>query len=137
MANSTTLYQLPDGRMAVDVTENKTLAAKDCGVVQNVITDDITITLPATVVGYSYNIRNGGDNSSGTPTRSSADESCLVTVSPNASDKIMGCELTAADDKDLLNTEATSKVGDEVQLVADGADGWYITQLKGTWARQS
>lgn len=136
MANSTTLFTLPDGRIAVDVTENKTLGATDCGIVQNVISDAITVTLPATVVGYAYTVRNGGDNASGTPTRSGAAGSCLVTVSPNASDKIAGLGVAAVDDKDYLNTKATSKVGDEVSLVGDGVNGWMVTNMKGTWAQQ-
>jgi hypothetical protein len=122
--------------MAVDVTENKTLAIKDCGVVQNVIADAIAITLPATVVGYDYTIRNGGDNASGTPTRAGADGSAIVTVSPNSSDLIAGMEVTAADDKDFINTKATSKVGDELHLIGDGTNGWKVVGVKGIWAKE-
>lgn len=137
MANSTTLFTLPDGRMAVDVTENKTLAIKDCGVVQNVITDGLTITLPSTVVGYRYILRNGGDNASGTPTRSGGDASVAVTVSPAAADLIAGMEVTAADNKDFVNTKATAKVGDELELVGDGTNGWNVTGVKGIWAKEA
>lgn len=135
MANSTTLYTLPDGRRAVDVTENKTLAIKDCGVVQNVITDDLTITLPATVVGYHYTVRNGGDNASGTPTRAGADGSMIVTIAPNASDLVGGMELTASDADSINNTQATSKVGDEITLIGNGTTGWNIAEVKGIWAQ--
>lgn len=135
MANSTTLYQLPDGRMAVDVTENKTLAAKDCGVVQNVITDALNITLPATVVGYNFTVRNGGDNASNTPTRSGSDFSTIVKITPNASDYIAGIELTASDADSINNTKATARVGDEISLIADGANGYFVSNLKGTWAQ--
>ena len=135
MANSTTLFQLPDGRMAVDVTEAKTLAAKDCGVVQNVIADALNITLPATVVGYNFTLRNGGDNASGTPTRSGADGSAIVKITPNASDYIAGLELTESDADSINNTKATAKVGDEISLIADGVNGWFVSNLKGTWAQ--
>lgn len=137
MANSTTLFRLPDGRMAVDVTENKTLALKDCGVVQNVIADALTLTLPSTVVGYNFTARNGGDNASGTPTRSGADGTVAVTVSPAAADLIAGMEVTAADNKDFVNTKATSKVGDEITLVGDGVNGWMAVNVKGTWAKEA
>lgn len=137
MANSTTLFQLPDGRMAVDVTENKTLAIKDCGVVQNVITDGLTLTLPATVVGYRFNFRNGGVKATNGPTRSGSDGTVAVTVSPNAADLIAGMEVTAADNKDFVNTKATSKVGDELELVGDGTNGWNVTQVKGIWAKEA
>ena len=139
MANpaNTTAYRLPDGRLAVNVTENKTLAIEDQGYVQNVITDAITITLPSTVVGYSYNVRNGGDAPSGAPAGAVADGSVLVTVSPAALDLIAGNGFTAADDKDALNTKATSQVGDEISILGNGTTGWNISEIRGIWARQA
>lgn len=135
MANSTTLYQLPDGRMAVDVTENKTLAIKDCGVVQNVITDGLNITLPSTVVGYSYTVRNGGVPKTSAAAGTGDDFSAIVKITPNASDLIAGMELTASDADSINNTKATARVGDEIQLVGDGTNGWNIVGVKGTWAQ--
>lgn len=137
MANSTTLYTGSDGRIQVDVTENKTLALADNGIVQNVITDAITITLPATTAGAAFTIRNGGVPKTGAPTGTGDNGSCLVTVSPNASDQIAGLAFTAADDKDALNTKATANVGDEITLIGDGTNGWNVLRVKGTWARQS
>lgn len=138
MANSTTLYVGADGRTQVDVTENKTLALTDCGIVQNVITDGITVTLPATSAGASFTVRNGGvPASSSVGMGTGSDFSCLVTISPNASDKIQGNAITAADDKDLLNTKATARIGDEVTLIGDGTDGYNISRIKGVWARQA
>lgn len=137
MANSTTQYRLSDGRVALDVTENKTLDLAQCGIVQNVITDGITVTLPATSVGATFTIRNGGVPKTSGPAGTGDDFSCLVTVSPNSADKIQGLGYTAADDKDALNTKATARVGDEIVLVADGTDGWLVVRAKGIWARQS
>lgn len=135
MANSTTLYQLGDGRMAVDVTENKTLAIKDCGVVQNVITDGLNITLPATVVGYHYTLRNGGVKSTGGAAGTVSNGTAIVKITPGTSDLIAGMELTASDDDSINNTKATSKVGDEISIVGNGTTGWNITNVKGTWAQ--
>jgi hypothetical protein len=135
MANPTTLYTLNDGRLAVNVTENKTLAITDQGVVQNVITDGVVVTLPATVVGYNYTVRNGGDAPSGAPTGAGSDGSALVSVIPNASDLIAGMQLTASDADSIDNTKATSKVGDEISLVGNGTTGWNITNMRGTWAQ--
>lgn len=135
MANPTTLYTLPDGRLAVNVTENKTLAITDQGVVQNVITDGVVVTLPATVVGYHYTVRNGGDAPSGAPEGAVSDGSALVSVLPNASDLIAGMQLTASDADSINNTKATSKVGDEISLVGNGTTGWNITNMRGTWAQ--
>lgn len=139
MANSTTIYSLPDGRRAVDVTENKTLAITDQGIVQVVKTDAITVTLPATVVAYSFTIRNGGEkvNDSG-PFGAVSNGTVAVNVSPNASDLIAGGEIaTAADNKDYINTKATSVVGDEVTLVGNGTTGWNVTSQTGIWAREA
>lgn len=138
MANSTTIYVGSEGRNTLDVTENKTLDLTGCGIVQNVITDAITVTLPATTAGAYFIIRNGGvPASSSVGMGTGSDFSCLVTVAPNASDKIQGNSFTAADNKAALNTKATAKVGDEIHLVGDGTDGWLMTRVKGTWARQS
>lgn len=137
MANSTTLYTLNDGRIAVDVTEAKTLAITDQGVVQNVLTDAILVTLPATVVGYDFTIRNGGHAPTGAPAGAVSGGSVLVAVSPNSADLIAGMQVTAADDKDFLNTKATSKVGDELQLVGNGTTGWNVTRVKGIWAKEA
>lgn len=136
MANSTTLYVGDLGRTQVDVTENKTLALTDQGVIQNVITDAITITLPATAAGNSFWIRNGGvPASSAIGAGSGGDASVLVAIAPNASDKVQGLQFTAADNKSILNTKATSKVGDYLHIVGDGVDGYNIQHAKGVWAR--
>lgn len=139
MANpaNSTAYRLPDGRMAVNVSENKTLTVDDCGYVQNVITDAVVVTLPSTVAS-SFTVRNGGDAPSGAPTGSAADGSALVSVSPAETDKIMGGVTgTATDNKDLQNTKATSRVGDEVTLSGGHTDGWVVTEIKGQWTREA
>lgn len=120
-----TFTALKTGQQSETVDDNKTLDEGDCGVVQVVTVDAKVVTLPATVVGYSYTIMNGGE-----------DGAVLVTVSPNASDKIMGNGFTSADNKDALNTKATAKKGDYIKLVGDGADGWVVTEVVGVWARE-
>ena len=137
MANSTTLYVGDSGRTQVDVTEAKTLALSDNGIVQNVIADGITITLPATTAGANFIIRNGGvPASSSVGVGTGSDFSCLVTVAPNASDKIQGLAFSASDNKAALNTKATARVGDQINLIGDGTDGWNVGNgTKGIWAR--
>lgn len=109
------------------LSANKTLDAEDSGKLFWVDTDAFTITLPAIATGVNgFMIVNGG--SFGT---------VLVTVSPNASDMILGPDITGADDKDLLNTKATAKRGDYVVLGGNDADGYSVQALVGTWARQA
>lgn len=142
MANSTTLYFGPDGRTTVDVTENKTLVASDSGIVQNVITDAITVTLPASAaatVGATFIVRNGGVPKTGAPAGTGDDFSCLVKLAPGASDGISGLAFTAATNKAALNTKATARVGDELVVVGSGvtsAAAWFAQRAKGIWARE-
>lgn len=143
MANSTTVYRGQDGRMWVDVTENKSLVAADSGIVQNVLTDAITLTLPtsaAATVGATFIARNGGDNDANTPTGSGYNGSVLVTLAPVAADGITGNAFSASTNKAALNTKATAQVGDEIVVVGSGvtsAAAWFIQSVKGTWARQA
>lgn len=104
----------------------KTLDEGDNGVVQ-VVTVDSTITLPATVVGTTYIIMNGGEGST--------DGSITINVSPAALDKIMGNGFTSADDKDAINTNG--RYGDFIKLVGDGVNGWMVVESQGTWSRQA
>lgn len=120
--------QLPNGLGLTSeaVTGNKTLDEGDNGVVQ-VVTADATITLPATVVGTTYTIMNGGQGST--------DGTIAINVSPNASDKIMGNGFTSADNKDAVNTNG--KYGEYIKLVGDGVNGWMVVESQGTWTREA
>ena len=109
------------------VTESKTLNYGDSGKVFLVGTDALVITLPATKAGVRYTFVNSG-----------ADDAVLITVSPNASDKIMGTiaavSMSASDDGDLTNTKSGANKGDWCTIVGDGSDGWYIIGGDGVWA---
>lgn len=60
-----------------------------------------------------------------------------VTIDPNASDMILGPDITGADNKDLVCTKATQRRGDFVTLIAGDADGYMVQTLRGTWAREA
>lgn len=135
---------LPDGRLYVNVTAPKTLAATDVGVVQNVIGGG-TITLPSTAAGLDYTVRNGGSaiNASG-PVGAVQNATATVTVAPAAADAIAGNNFTAVVNKAAINTAAAgtataSKVGDEIEVVGTGTAGvtaWQISHILGLWTRQ-
>jgi hypothetical protein len=134
------MANLTDGRAYVDVSGNKTLTAADAGIVQNVIADAITITLPATANGLSYTVRNGGVKATGGPAGSVSDASVLVKLAPVAADGITGNGFTAAVNKAAQNTKTTSKVGDELTVDGNGTTGvtaWTAVAVKGTWAREA
>jgi hypothetical protein len=60
-----------------------------------------------------------------------------IQISPNASDKIQGPDLPGTDNKDLINTKATSRRGDFVKLATGDANGPLVTELRGTWATEA
>jgi uncharacterized protein YabE (DUF348 family) len=139
MANpaDTTAYALPDGRMAVNVTEAKTLAVTDQGYVQNVIYADGVVTLPATATAGQWTIRNGGVPVTSGPAGSGKNGN-KISVSPNASDSIAGLAGSEVDDKDAINTAATARVGDEITILNNGRTaGPSVIRLKGVWAREA
>jgi hypothetical protein len=87
--------------------------------------DAKTITLPATAAGLGpIAIINGG-----------ADAAVLITVQPNASDKIMGPDIAGVDNATRTNTKATAKHWDYIIIHPDIAgNGWEIQKMRGIWA---
>ena len=105
-----------------------TLTATDSGALVIVTGVDKVLTLPATVAGLVYTIVLAAAGLS---------DGTGLSISPNASDKIIGNGFTAADDKDAILAGSGDRAGDAITLVGDGVDGWYITGLTGTWTRQA
>jgi len=60
-----------------------------------------------------------------------------VTIDPAAADMILGPDITGADNKDLICTKATQRRGDFVKIDLGDADGYVITEMRGTWAREA
>lgn len=124
-------FQDPWGHYSVRETLSgiKTFAAADSGKLFCVDADGDgdALTLPAIADGF------GG----ATILAVGAFGTTAVTISPNASDKIHGPDITSADDKDLICTKATQRRGDFVKLDLGDADGYVVTALKGTWAREA
>ncbi|MBI2313578.1 MAG: hypothetical protein HYU77_13845 [Betaproteobacteria bacterium] len=108
------------------ISADKTLDAEDSGKLFWVDTDAKVITLPAIADGLGgCLIINGG-----------AFGAVAVNVSPAAVDMILGPDITGADNKDLINTKATARRGDRVKIDLGDADGYVVTELVGTWARE-
>ena len=113
------------GRKFEAVSGTKTLDIQDVGKVMLVDTDAFAITLPAIAVEFEFVIMNV-----------MADADCLITVSPNSSDKIMGADLAGVNNKDRLLTKTTSKSNDFLHLVYGSADGYNVVRERGTWAAE-
>ena len=111
----------------VTKTDNYTVLVTDSGAKFAIATDAKTFTLPSTAKGLVYQFWNTG-----------ADANNIITISPATADRIGGGALgTGVDNKDLINTKATAVYGDMVEIVGDGADGWIITKIIGTWAKEA
>lgn len=110
----------------VTKSANYTVLDADSGMIIEVDTADVVITLPATILGHTITIRNMLANGGG-----------KISISPNSSDKIMGIGLSAQDNKDLINTGATHMFRDEVTLLGDGTDGWRVQACTGVWEREA
>jgi hypothetical protein len=109
------------------VTGADALTAEESGKVMMInSTTTRIISLPATAAGLVYTIVVKVAATSGTG----------HSISPVAADKIIESSITPADDKDLINTQATGAAGDSITLVGDGVDGWLVVAKTGTWARE-
>ena len=98
----------------------------DCGKTLLSNTKDVVFTLPAIAVGNVYTFINTG-----------ADGQNNLTISPNASDGILYVG-GLVDDKDLINTQATSKVGDYVKIASlNSTAHWTVVEAQGVWAKES
>ena len=98
----------------------------DCGKTLLSNTKDVVFTLPAIAVGNVFTFVNTG-----------ADGQNNLTISPNASDGILYLG-GLVDDKDLVNTQATSKVGDRVTIASlNSTVFWTVVDSQGVWAKEA
>ena len=89
-------------------------------------TKDVVFTLPGIAVGNVYTFINTG-----------ADGQNNLTISPAAADGILYVG-GLVDNKDLINTQTTSKVGDYVKIAAlNSTDFWTVVEAQGVWAKES
>lgn len=110
------------------LTGTKTFDAEDSGKLFAVTEDGDAdaLTLPAVADGLNVTILAIG-----------AFGTTALTISPNASDMILGPDITGADNKDLILTKATQRRGDFVSLISADADGYIVTEMRGIWARET
>jgi hypothetical protein len=89
-------------------------------------TNGTVFTLPAIAVGNVFTFVNTAEDGANT-----------FTISPNANDGILYVG-GLVDDKDLINTKATSKVGDFVKIAAlNSTAHWTVVECQGVWAKES
>lgn len=111
-------------------TDDYTVLPSDNGKYFGMGTAGKYFTLPPTENGLIFRFYN-----SGVATNNE------VNVSPNAVDSILGkftlagttVVMTGVDNKDAINTAATSERGDFIELTGNGTTGWVITGSAGIW----
>ena len=120
-------YQDPyaDYSVRETLSANKTLDIEDNGKCFFVDTDAVVVTLPAVATPVFCRIVNIG-----------AFGGVKLSIDPDANDKIQGPNLPGTNNKDLINTKATAKRGDFVELVVGDANGPFVSKLRGTWATE-
>jgi len=88
-------------------------------------TTDVVFTLPAIAVGNVYTFVN-----------TAADGGNNLTVSPDGDDGILYLG-SLTDDKDVINTASTSKVGDYVTIASlNSTVFWTVVDVQGVWAKE-
>ena len=129
MAKTTFSGPVLEGKEGVNIetkTSNTTLTAADSGKTSVSATDGVVFTLPAIATGAVFKFVNAAEDGTNT-----------LTISPNASDGIQYAG-SATDDKDLINTKATSKQGDFVVIASlDSTANWSVTEVRGVFAKES
>ncbi len=89
-------------------------------------TDGTIFTLPSIAIGNTVTFVNTANDGKNT-----------LTISPAAADAITYAG-TSVDNKDLINTQATSKVGDYVTLASlDGVVAWQVVDVQGIWDKEA
>ena len=89
-------------------------------------TKDVVFTLPAIAIGNVFTFVN-----------TAADGVNNLTVSPNSSDGILYLG-SLTDDKDVINTQSTSKVGDFIKIASlNSTAHWTVVEAQGVWAKES
>jgi len=89
-------------------------------------TTDVVFTLPAIAIGNVVTFVN-----------TAADGGNNLTISPNSSDGILYLG-SLTDNKDVINTASTSKVGDYVTIASlNSTAHWTVVDVQGVWAKES
>ena len=89
-------------------------------------TNGMVFTLPAIAIGNVFTFVNTATDGANT-----------FTVSPNSSDGILYVG-SLTDNKDVINTKSTSKVGDYVTIASlNSTAHWTVVDVQGVWAKES
>lgn len=141
MANSISNQVVRERRPQLTLTATQTLSEANSARDFSIATDALVITLPtitADNIGMELTFRNTG-----------ADANNIITLSPAATDAFFGgfpfvtgstASMNRAGgvlNKDFINTKATARRGDFVNIKAIAVGAWYIQGGQGVWASEA
>ena len=107
-------------------TANYTVQNADSGKTFTSSTDGVVFTLPAISIGRVFTFVN-----------TAADGQNTLTISPNANDGILYAG-SLTDNKDIINTKATSKVGDYIVCASlNSTAHWTVVAVQGVFAKEA
>ena len=115
------------GWLHATVAGNNTPASVNNGTMYWFDSDGGTATFPAIAVGV-HNVRIINAGAFGTQ---------LVTIDLDGGDMLEGPGITAADGKGMLNTKATARRGDRLDVSMVDAFGYSVENVVGIWAREA
>lgn len=101
-----------------------------------VITTDSGKTFTTETDGQVFTLPTIAGGNTITFVNMAPDGSAGVSISPAALDGITYVG-SSTDDKDLINTKATSKRGDFVTLSSGLNSSWQVTAVRGIWAKEA
>ena len=105
---------------------NYTVVNGDSGKTFTSKTKDVVFTLPPISIGRVFTFVN-----------TASDGTNNLTISPNASDGILYAG-SLTDDKDIINTQSTSKVGDFIVCASlNSTAHWTVVAVQGVFAKES
>jgi len=106
-------------RTKEDITASTlTTDLNDSGKVLNFTHATPTVTLHAVAAGETLTLRVGANPQ-------------VLTISPNASDGVKGCDAAGTDNKDIIFTN--QPIGSFVTLVGGNTDAWVISAVSGAF----
>ena len=128
------LTVFPNGLASFFVDSNATVKTSNYTVI---IDDDSGSTIASTLDGFIATLPSIATGNTVTFVNMADDGEAEFSISPAAVDSITYAG-SAVDDKDLINTKATSKRGDSVTLASlDGTVSWQVVAVRGIWAKEA
>ena len=130
------LTAFPNGLASFLVDSNAEVKTSNYTVIVN---DDAGKTFTSTLDGFvaSLPALTGGGGNTFTFVNMANDGEAEFSLSPISIDGI-SYKGSFSDDKDLINTKATSKKGDYVTLASfDGVVAWQVVAVRGVWNKEA